>query len=77
MTKMSIARGTALSALGYGAFEILGGITEAAGGTGDGDEEQVQSFSFVEFTFTIQSKKPSNMIIKLLLTFKSQKNWDG
>ena len=44
MTKMSIARGTALSALGYGAFEILGGITEGAGGgTGDDDEEQVQT----------------------------------
>ena len=33
MTKIkSIARGTALSALGYGAFEILGGITEAGAG---------------------------------------------
>ena len=38
MTKKSIARGAALSALGYGAFEILGGITEA----GADDEDQVE-----------------------------------
>ena len=41
MTKIkSIARGTALSALGYGAFEILGGITEAGAGDSNSDVEE-------------------------------------
>ena len=41
MTKIkSIARGTALSALGYGAFEILGGITEAGAGDSTSDVEE-------------------------------------
>ena len=41
MTKIkSIARGTALSALGYGAFEILGGITEGGAGDSTSDVEE-------------------------------------
>ena len=43
MTKKSIARGAALSALGYGAFEILGGINEA--GADDEDHEVVAAAS--------------------------------
>ena len=54
MTKIkSIARGTALSALGYGAFEILGAGINEVGGDDDQTNEKVGHAQWVRTFSTI------------------------